>query len=100
MRPLYELLKSRLRFVISWNAQLKLSIKLFYFNFWALLQKLRMPKRNRSQPQSNVHAEVEPRTNHGKRKDRASREAPETLNLVSAEQAEGTNERFLVVLES
>lgn len=35
---------------------------------------------------------LEIRANHGKRKkDRATREAPQTLNLIPVEQAEGTN---------
>lgn len=48
-----------------------------------------MPKRKPSQPQGDVHVEVEPRTNQGKRKrDRAPGEVPQTLDLVLVEHAE------------
>ncbi|XP_052720177.1 uncharacterized protein LOC128191871 [Crassostrea angulata] len=48
-----------------------------------------MPKRKPSQPQGDVHVEVEPRTNHGKRKkDRATMDVPQTSNLVPVEHAE------------
>lgn len=50
-----------------------------------------MPKRKPSQPHADVHVEVELHTIHGKCKtDRATREAPQTLNLVLVEQAEDT----------
>uniref|UniRef100_K1RJI2 Uncharacterized protein n=1 Tax=Magallana gigas TaxID=29159 RepID=K1RJI2_MAGGI len=48
-----------------------------------------MPKRKPSQPQGDVHVEVEPRTNNGKRKkDRATMDVPQTSNLVPVEHAE------------
>uniref|UniRef100_A0A8W8IA39 SGNH hydrolase-type esterase domain-containing protein n=1 Tax=Magallana gigas TaxID=29159 RepID=A0A8W8IA39_MAGGI len=60
-----------------------------------------MPKRKPSQPQGDVHVEVEPRTNHGKRKkDRATMDVPQTSNLVPVEHAEGTNVLDSVSIET
>lgn len=78
-----------------------MSLEQFYFNFEPLLQRLRMPKRKPSQPQGDVHVEVEPRTNHGKRKkDRATMDVPQTSNLVPVEHAEGTNVLDSVSIET
>lgn len=60
-----------------------------------------MPKQKPSQPQADVHAKDERCKNHGKRnKDRASRDAPETLNRVPVEQAEGTNVSNTLCIET